>query len=618
MNFADSKILLLLWVLPLCVFLVFVELRSVRRRFAVFARLRIEDLLTGVWSAKRTVFKSLLLCLSISLLIFALARPRWGFEWRDVQRVGTDIVIALDLSSSMLATDIPPNRLERAKREIIDLLALLKGDRIGIVAFGGVSFVYTPLTIDYRLVDMFLKQLSLKLMPVQGTAIGEALNQSISALEKASANETQGKSVILITDGEDQGEDLSATVKKAKEKGIKVHAVGIGSEAGAPIPMPDGGFKKDRDGNIVVSKLGEQTLRMITSETGGMYVHSTTGSMDLDAIYKSIKAGAQDEEGELTRQKIWHERFQIFLGLALFLLLWEFFFRSSLPKKRRAWWKFVGSSVFLFACMGSFELKASDIRDAQKAYEQKDYQTAADKFLNAEIKEPDNAVHSYNRGVSQFHNQKYKEAAEAFTKATQSQDKNLAQRSFYNLGNTQSAAQDFNGAIKAYEEALKLNPQDKDAQENMEWAKKKLEEQKKQDENKDQDKDKKDEDKKDEKKEDEKKEDKKEESKKDEKKEDQKQDQNKDQQGKEQEDKDRQKKDEKQEPKDNKDSGVEKKESEQEKQEAGKPEEKKAGNPKELTKEQAEKLLRMMEDQEQVYGMPPQYAKPPKAPERDW
>jgi Ca-activated chloride channel family protein len=619
MVFGDSKILLLLWLIPICVFLSYVEVRKVRRRFSDFARLRMEDLLSGVWSYKRAVFKSVLLCLVLVLLILALARPRWGFEWREVSRGGTDIVVALDLSTSMLATDITPNRMERAKREIIDLLSLLRGDRVGILAFAGVAFMYTPLTVDYRLVDMFLKQLNLNMMPVQGTAIGEALDKSIEALDKNAKSDSQAKAIILITDGEDQEpQTVLMMAKKAKEKGIKIFPIGIGSEQGAPIPMPDGGFKKDKEGNIVVSKLGEETLKSIASETGGIYVRSTTGSLDLDAIYRNIKTGG-DTEGDLTRQKIWHERFQVFLGLALFLLIVEFFFRSSLNKKRRRWWSNAAGLMLVSAFLSPQAAKAGDAREGQKAYEHKDYKTASDKFMSAEIKEPDELVHAYNRGVSQYFDKKYKEAAEAFSKSAQSQDKTLAGKSYYNLGNTQVSEGNLEEAVKAYEKALEINPQDKEAQENLEWVKKKVEEQKnkKEDEKKD--------DKKDDKK-DQNKEDKKDDQKQDQKEEkNDKKDQDKDKQGN--EDKDKKQKDEqekKEQPSDKKeenqkDKGAGQSEpSEQKDTQDNKESQAQKGETKEISKEQAEKLLRMMEDQEQVYGMPPQYQKPSKKPERDW
>lgn len=627
MNFGDSKVLLLLWALPICLFIVFVEIKKIRRRFAAFARLRIDDLLIGTWSYKRAYFKSFLLILSLISLVFALARPRWDFEWKEVRRSGTDIVVALDLSTSMLANDMSPSRIERAKREIIDLLKLLRGDRLGIVAFAGVAFMYTPLTLDYKLVGMFLQQMNLKMMPVQGTVIGEALNKSIEALEKNSDAESQAKAVVLITDGEDPDLDLSSVIKKAKDKSVKIYTVGIGSELGAPIPLPEGGFKKDRDGNIVVSKLGEESLKRLALETGGIYVRSSSGNLDLDIIYKSIKEGGDTVEGETSRQKIWHERFQIFLALALSLLVFEFFFQTSSRKKKR---KDLEALALFFLCLSlslfySNNLKAGDARDGQKAFEKKDYGTASEKFLHAEINEPKKLEHAYNRGVSQYYNKDYKQAAEAFEKSAQSADKNLAGKSYFNLGNTKVAAGDLQAAVKAYEEALKIHPQDKDAQENLQWVKKKIEEEKNKknsDQNKDENQDKKDkqedqknsEDKKDSKKEDQKNnEDKKQDPKNQENDKDQKNE------NKQEDQKSTQKKDDKEKEDASKES--EKKEDEQKsnsnhsKSEEG---QEKEGESKGLSKQEAEKLLRMMENQDQIYGMPPQYQQPSKNPERDW
>ncbi len=621
MDFAYSKLLLLLWLVPIALLLVVLEMRHARQRMQSFAATRLSELMTGVWSAPRLLIKSLLVILSLAFVILALARPRWGFEWRDLPRGGTDIVIALDLSSSMMATDISPNRLERAKREIIDLLGLLKGDRIGIVAFAGVSFVYTPLTVDYRLADMFIKQLDIKMMPVQGTAIGEALKQSIEALEKASSSDTQGKAIILITDGEDQGTEALAAAKQAKEKGVRIFTVGIGSEAGAPIPMPDGGFKKDKAGNIIVSKIDEKTLQAIAAESGGAYVRSSSGNLDLDLIYQNIRGSGHEREGELSRQKIWHERFQIFLVLAFILLLIEFFLRSSRPKKTRPWWTKESLVVLFGLAFLAPQLKASDQRDGQKAFEKKDYKTATEKFLNAEIRDPNTLQHAYNRAVSQYHDSQFKEAVEGFAKAAQSPDKSLAQRSFYNLGNAQVGAGNLEEAAKAFEKALELNAQDKEAQENLAWTKKKIEEQKqKQEQKKENDKQKDDQKKEDEKKDDQKKDSEKKEQ-------EQQQKNSKDDQKKGQEKENKEKKSEedqksKSEESKNEDSKEEQKDAQKEEQ--GKPSEKneagegKAADKKEMTREEAEKLLRMMEDQEQVFGMPQQQKSKQSVPERDW
>ena len=279
MNFVHSSYFLYLWLLPLCVFLIILSNRIYRKRLSIFSNKRISELLSHEWSSFRAYTKGIFLILSIALIIFALARPRWGFEWREVPQGGVDIMIVLDLSTSMLATDISPSRLERAKREIIDLLGLLQGDRVGITVFAGVSFVQCPLTKDYRMASMFVNQLSLDMMPVQGTNIGDALKKSIDSLDQYSEASSEGKAIILMTDGEDQGGALVQATKLAKDKGVRVFPIGIGAEEGAPIPLPGGGFKKDRNGNVIVSRLDEASLKNVARETGGDYVRSTSGDM---------------------------------------------------------------------------------------------------------------------------------------------------------------------------------------------------------------------------------------------------------------------------------------------------------------------------------------------------
>ena len=248
-------------------------------------------------------------------------------------------MVVLDLSSSMLASDIKPSRLQRAKREIVDLLAMMQGDRIGILAFAGVSFVQCPLTTDYRMAHLFIDQLDISLMPVQGTRTGEALIKAIDHLDKSSKSDSQGKSIILMTDGEDQGSMLSKAIKRANDSKVKIYAIGIGAESGAPIPLKNGGFKKDRSGNVIISKLDESSLKKIAIETGAIYVRSTTGDMDLDRIYKrSILAhneASPAEEVNMGRKKIWYERYQWFLLLAILALFLEFLINQMSGASRK-------------------------------------------------------------------------------------------------------------------------------------------------------------------------------------------------------------------------------------------------------------------------------------------
>lgn len=334
MNFAEIQNLILLWLLPLCAGLLYLGHRRRQRRMQAFTSLRLGELLTATEIKYASIFKGALILLATGALVLGLARPRWGFEWREVPQGGIDIMVVLDLSTSMLATDIPPNRLERAKRELIDLLGMLDGDRFGIVAFAGVPFVQCPLTVDYRLAGLFINQLSLDLIPVQGTALGDAIDLGVDSLVKASSAESQGKAMILITDGEDQNQNTLKAAQKAKEKGVKIYAIGIGKEEGSPIPLPSGGYKKDRNGNVIISKLDEKTLQEAALISGGTYVRSTTGDMDLDQIYTkgikvSLEAGAYGE----SRQKIWYERFQWFISLAVGLLFLEFLLKEFKQKR---------------------------------------------------------------------------------------------------------------------------------------------------------------------------------------------------------------------------------------------------------------------------------------------
>ncbi|MEE3253071.1 MAG: VWA domain-containing protein, partial [Nitrospinota bacterium] len=177
--------------------------------------------------------KAIFVTLTFLFLFIALTRPQWGYQWEDYKQEGVDIIIALDVSRSMLAKDIKPTRLERAKRKISDLLNMLKGDRIGLVAFAGTSFVQCPLTLDYAAARIFLNAIDTDLIPVQGTAIGDALRKSTNAFR---TQENKSRAIILITDGEDQTGQAMEAAEEAKKAGVKVFTIGIGKEIGAPLP----------------------------------------------------------------------------------------------------------------------------------------------------------------------------------------------------------------------------------------------------------------------------------------------------------------------------------------------------------------------------------------------
>ena len=333
MEFAEPSSFSWLLLLPLFALLLVVSLLFRMRRLRAFAHEKNLMALAAPYAKRWCGLKILLAVLGLFLIIFALARPRWGFEWKEVKRRGVDIMIALDVSQSMKAQDIKPNRLKRARREIIDLIRMLKGDRIGLIAFAGVSYVQCPLTTDYKAVQMFLSHLDDSLIPVAGTSIGEAIGLGVKSLTEGSDVGTQGKAIILITDGEDQDSRPLAAAREAKEKGVQVFTIGMGQVGGAPIPLAEGGFKKDKKGHVVVTKLDESTLREIGQITGGGYVRSTSGDLDLKRIYLDGIKGGNLKEGELSssRQKLWYERSHLFAFGAFLLLLISYY----VPETRR-------------------------------------------------------------------------------------------------------------------------------------------------------------------------------------------------------------------------------------------------------------------------------------------
>jgi Ca-activated chloride channel family protein len=272
----------------------------------------------------------------LALLVTALARPQFGSRVETVRREGLDIVIAIDVSSSMLAEDLVPNRLERAKFAVNSLIDRLDGDRVALVAFAGEAFVQTPLTVDYAAAAMFLNAMTTDMIPVQGTNLAGALDVSLNAF---SEDVPQHRVLILITDGEDHEGDFQSRIDRAAEEGVKIFSVGMGSPDGVPIPVYGSGgrrtgFKRDRDGNVVTTRLDEETLRAVATGTGGDYLRASTGS-DLDRLADEIDAlqGREFQAQQVTR---FEEQYQIFLGAALLLLFADAFIPDT-RRPRREW-----------------------------------------------------------------------------------------------------------------------------------------------------------------------------------------------------------------------------------------------------------------------------------------
>ena len=324
MKFAAVNAVHYVWLLTaLIIFLVW-AVKKRRRDLERFADKDLISSLTPDFNKKGDRIKVLLAPAAIILIIFSLMRPQWGFEWKEVKRSGLDILIAIDTSNSMLAEDVRPNRLERSKLAVKDLIKKLKGDRIGLIAFSGSAFLQSPLTVDYRGFMLSLDALDVNTIPQGGTSITSAL---MTALEGFEGGAKKYKVLIIITDGEDHEGNPDAISGAAKEAGIKVFTIGIGTEEGELIPVTDAagkkGFLKDRDGNVVKTSLDEGILKEIAIMTGGSYVKATNTEFGLDIIYEEKLSKMEKRETESKMIKRYEDRFQIPLAAALLMLLIE-------------------------------------------------------------------------------------------------------------------------------------------------------------------------------------------------------------------------------------------------------------------------------------------------------
>ncbi len=320
MNFVQGQLLHLLWFVPVVGFLLF---KAVSRRKKIMGRFvetkLIKDVALG-FDVSRWRWKNILLLAVIVFSILALSRPRWGFEWEEVKRKGIDILVVVDVSKSMLTQDVKPNRLERTKLAVKDLLRKLKGDRIGLMAFAGDAFLLCPLTVDYNGFMLSLNDLAPDIIPVGGTNIAKAVTEAMKGYDKTS---NQYKAIIVVTDGDNlEGEPLKVA-QKAKEEGIKIYTVGIGTQEGELIQIGNGEFLKDEQGNYVKSRLNEKLLQQIALTTGGAYVKAGGAQFGLDLIYERELAKLEKRDIESKREKKYYERFQIPLALALLLLVGE-------------------------------------------------------------------------------------------------------------------------------------------------------------------------------------------------------------------------------------------------------------------------------------------------------
>ncbi len=428
------------------------------------------------FSASLVLYKRLALVLACVLIILGLMEPRRQVGMRLVKKRVLNIMICLDVSLSMNAEDLKPNRLTRAKIEISNLVKRLQGDRIGLIVFAGGAFVQCPLTTDYSAFDAFLSSVSIDSVPSPGTDIAAALELAIKALSGADGT----KAIMLISDGEAFDKDrVIQMARRCKKGGIKIYAVGIGTDKGEPIPLPGGGYKKDRLGNVVLTSLDEQLLMKLAQLTSGAYIRSGATSLDIDRIYRIISSAHRKMAKE--EHIPYYEQYYIYLvSLSIFLLLFAWFF----PYRRLGIGGWISKDsvtrvllIVLAFCFVGWKWIYMDLNKAVKAYKKKEVEKAESIFRQLRHKDEDDPIVNYNFGNLLFSK---KEDPEKFYQiASLAKDKDIKKKALYNLGNYYMKSGKLKDAIEQYKQALLVDPSFTDARYNLELALKRLDRQKK-------------------------------------------------------------------------------------------------------------------------------------------
>lgn len=322
-RFANPDFLYLLLLLPVMMLLFFINAIRKKRALKRFGDINLVKSLIPEMSKFRPVFKFILQLAAVSSGIIMLSRPQFGSKIEDVKKHGVEVIIALDVSNSMLAEDIQPDRLTRAKQAISRLVDNLDNDKIGLIVFAGDSYTQIPVTTDYVSAKMFLSTTNPNMVPKQGTSIGAAINLGIRSF---SPGEGKSKAMIIITDGENHEDDAVSSAEAASKAGIIIHTIGIGSTEGVPVPLVINGKKdylKDVDGNTVITKLDEEILKKIAISANGNYVRASNSNIGLDEIFSEIRK-MKKQELESTMYTEYNDQFQFFAAIALFLLLVDF------------------------------------------------------------------------------------------------------------------------------------------------------------------------------------------------------------------------------------------------------------------------------------------------------
>lgn len=475
----------MLWGLVLAPVLVVTLIYGNRRRREALDQFTgpiLSDALAPGRSWRKNLLKGFLKTAALTLLVVALAGPRFGSQLVKVEREGVDLVIALDTSLSMLAEDMLPNRLDRAKQEMIDLIRGLQGDRVGIVVFAGKAFALCPLTVDYDAALMFTRSVGVDIVSEPGTNLAAAIETSAKLFEHS---DKRDRAIILVTDGENHEGDAVDAARVAGDKGIKIYTIGIGNPSGELIPERGTagsieGYKKDRRGETVLTQLDESTLQSVASASDGKYLPATREGLELKVLYNEI-AGMERKmiKGEFIERK--KERFWMFLCGALLALLLDTVVttRALFGGGRRGRLLHTGA-VFLAlavaampAVAGARTVDGGKVKSGNQYFDAGEYDKAATLYVESlgdTLRLPKHFEGVlYNLGNTLFQQEMYKEAVQLY-QGSYSQDSTLTGRMLYNRGNALMRTGDPGAAIESYIQALQFLPDDEDVRHNLELA----------------------------------------------------------------------------------------------------------------------------------------------------
>ncbi len=442
---------------------------------------------------KEVFLKQTSIGLTLLFLFFtclALARPQWGFTFRETTKRGVDIAIAFDVSESMRTEDVSPSRVERARREVFDLLGRLRGDRVGLVSFAGAAFIETPMTLDYSALKQFVSALTIGSVPLQGTNIELAVRRSLEMLgvKKDEPMSKRSRAILLITDGEALDGDLKKTASLLKQSGTSLYILGVGTPTGGPIPI-EGGLKQDGRGQTVISKLNEPALAEFAKSVGGLYVPETATDADIRAIYENgIKRHLAEDILTGVSSRIWNEYFQIPIAFAIFVLLFGVWRETDFRKSSSRAVLLILFTLFLNPTARAQVPSPIETHKAEgKArFERGDFEGALKEFeLAKDPNDPADFERQLAMGATLYRLKRFKEAEEVFHAATEhAKSKSNQAEALYNTGNSEVQLGKYQEAVTTYREALKQSPTDREIQENLQYAEKLLKQQQEEEEKK--------------------------------------------------------------------------------------------------------------------------------------